>query len=234
MLGLTKKNSLKDRPKILEHLFFLDDVSVSFGAIQALKSVQLFIDQGEIIFLTGASGAGKSTLLKLLAGEIAPDSGRIMTSSLKRKAPFISRVFQDLRLVEDLSCLDNIMFSYDPKIYKTKKDFLIDMHELCRVLGMSDRLHIKISDANGGLKQKVALVRALLSKPDVLLADELSSSLDADNARKIFDLLNLYNVKRGLTVVWASHNGDLVKSFSGRIIHLDAGKLVYSGHACFI
>ena len=97
-----------------------------------------------------------------------------------------------------------------------------------------DRLHLKVNDANGGLKQKVAIIRALLTRPDVLIADEPTSSLDIDNTRRLFDVLNLYNVKRGLTVIWATHNKELIKSFTGRIIHLDNGRLVYSGNACFI
>jgi cell division transport system ATP-binding protein len=91
-----------------------------------------------------------------------------------------------------------------------------------------------MKDANGGLKQKVAMIRALLSKPQVLLADEPTAALDKESAMKLFEILNFYNVRRNLTVVWASHNRDLVKQFPGKIVHLDGGKLIYSGHACFI
>ena len=93
---------------------------------------------------------------------------------------------------------------------------------------------MKVKDANGGLKQKVAMVRALLSKPQVLLADEPTAALDKESAMKLFEILNFYNVRKNLTVIWASHNRDLVKQFPGKIVHLDAGNLVYSGHACFI
>ena len=95
-------------------------------------------------------------------------------------------------------------------------------------------MHLKVRDANGGLKHKTALIRALLTRPQVLLADEPTASLDKENAHKIFDLLNFYNVKRNLTVVWATHNRELVKNFPGKIVHIENGKLVYSGHACFI
>lgn len=215
-----------------EVLFQLQDVSVVFGSIWALKNIQLNIQRGEVLFITGTSGAGKTTLLRLLGGELNPTSGKVLRADPKKC--FLSQVFQDLRLMLDRSCEDNIMMAYDPALYAKKKDFIKDMHELCRILGVSDRLGLKMRNANGGLKQKVAIIRSLLTKPDVFIADEPTSSLDAQNAKKIFDILNLYNVKRGLTVVWASHNRELVKSFTGKIAHLDGGRLVYSGHACFI
>lgn len=213
------------------NLFFLEDISLGFGPIKALSHVQLSIDKGEIVFITGVSGAGKTSLLRILAGDIEPTSGRVKRPNSK---VFVSQVFQDLRLMGNLTCKENMSLSYDPSLYGSRKDFDKDLNELSRILGITDRLDIQIKNANGGLKQKVAIVRALLSRPDVIVCDEPTSSLDAENARKIFEILNLYNVKRKLTVVWASHNRELVKQFSGRIVHLDAGKLVYSGHACFI
>jgi ABC-type multidrug transport system ATPase subunit len=217
-------------------IFFCDDVSVQFGEIRALKNVQLTIERGEIIFLTGASGAGKTTLLKVLSGHQEPTSGRtVIPSALNgKKSLFISNVFQDLRLMGKYTCEENLMFAYDSSLYASKAEFMQDLNELARILGIKDRLNLKISEANGGLKQKVAIIRSLLTRPDVLIADEPTSSLDIDNTRRLFDVLNLYNVKRGLTVIWATHNKELIKSFTGRIIHLDNGRLVYSGQACFI
>ncbi len=216
-------------------IFFLEDVSVEFGEIRALKNVQLSVDKGEIIFVTGASGAGKTTLLKVMSGLEEPTSGKIYNpTNSGKKSLYISNVFQDLRLMGKYTCEENLMFAYDSSLYQSKNEFITDMQELARILGIRDRLHLKVNDANGGLKQKVAIIRSLLTRPDVLIADEPTSSLDTDNARKLFDILNLYNVKRGLTVIWATHNKELIKSFTGRIIHLDNGRLVYSGHACFI
>ncbi len=216
-------------------LFLLEDVSVTYGEVKALKNVHLSIAKGEVLFVTGASGAGKTTLLKLLAGDLEPTSGRIISPNLTGGRPvFVAQVFQNLRLIGNMNCEDNMMLAYDPSIYQSKSEFRSDMQELSRVLGIQDRMKLPARDANGGLRQKVALVRALLSRPDVIVADEPTSSLDYDNTRKIFDVLNLYNAKRGLTVVWASHNRELIKKFTGRIVHLDNGRLVHSGHACFI
>ena len=217
-------------------IFYCDDVSVQFGDVMALRNVELKIERGEIVFVTGASGAGKTTLLKLLSGIQDPTYGKMIRPNFfeGKKNLFISNVFQDLRLMGRYTCEENVMFSYDSSIYASKAEFMQDMYELARILGVKDRLNLKINDANGGLKQKVAIIRALLSRPDVLIADEPTSSLDNDNTRRLFDVLNLYNAKRGLTVIWATHNKDLIKSFSGRILHLDNGRLVYSGNACFI
>lgn len=217
-------------------IFYCEDLSVQFGEIRALKNVQLTIEKGEVIFLTGASGAGKTTLLKILSGIEEPTSGKILrpSSLSNKKHIYISHVFQDLRLMGKYTCEENLMFAYDSNLYDSKNEFMKDMEELSRILGISDRLKLKINEANGGLKQKVAIIRSLLTRPDVFIADEPTSSLDNDNARRLFDILNLYNIKRGTTVIWATHNKELIKSFSGRIIHLDQGRLVYSGHACFI
>jgi ABC-type multidrug transport system ATPase subunit len=213
-----------------EVLFKLENVGMKFGNLVALKDVNLQINKGEIVFLTGASGAGKTTLMNILAGNIQPSNGKVFMCPKS----FSCQVFQDLRLIERMTCRENLMYSYDPTIYKNKNEFISDLNELTKILGISHRLDIKIANANGGLKQKVSIIRALLARPDVFIADEPTSSLDYDNAKRLFDLLNIYNTKRKMTVIWSSHNRELVQKFTGRIIHLDKGRLIHSGHACFI
>lgn len=226
------KNSFDEGFLGTSHLFYLEDVSMRFNDILALSNINLKVTRGEILFITGASGAGKTTLLRLLSGQISATQGKIILPSPDRV--FTSQVFQELRLINDQSCLNALMMAYDPAHYTSSSEFKEDLNELCSFLGIQDRLHLKLKSANGGLKQKVAIIRALLARPDVFIADEPTSSLDFNNAKRLFELLNLYNTKRGMTVIWASHNSELVKRFSGRIVHLQNGKLVYSGHACFI
>lgn len=213
--------------------FSLENVSKTFKAVKALDAVSLNITKGEILFVTGASGAGKTTLLNILAGDQRADHGKVYLSQ-QHSNLFVTRVFQDLRLLSNLSCYDNLCVSYDSTLYSSKKTFNDELMELCRVVGINHLLHEKVKNVNGGAKQKVAIIRALLSKPDVLLADEPTCSMDKENAMKVFDVLNYYNTKRSLTVIWASHNRELVRNFPGKIVHLDQGRLVYSGHACFI
>ncbi len=223
----------KKRSRIEDHfVYHLENVSVNFGTCKALSGVSLTVNPGEILFVTGKSGAGKTTLLNLLAGDIQPNSGQLLGT--KGQQRFVSQVFQDLKLFNHRTCEENIWYAFDKTLYKNKNEFYSDMMELVNVLGFKDKLGLKISDANGGLKQKVAMTRALLARPNVLIADEPTASLDKESSIKLFDVLNFYNVRRKLTVVWASHNRDLVKQFPGKIIHLENGKLIYSGHACFI
>lgn len=233
MKDIFLKKNLKSHSSMRDQfIFYLENVGVKFGNLAALKDVTLTINPGEILFVTGKSGAGKSTLLNLLVGDVQPTSGKIF--GVNQTHRFTAQVFQDLKLFKEQTCEENIWYSYDRKIYKSKNEFYSDMMELVKVLGFSDRMNLPISQANGGLKQKVAMVRALMARPNILIADEPTASLDKESSIKLFDVLNYYNVKRQLTIVWASHNRDLVKQFPGKIVHLENGKLIYSGHACFI
>jgi ABC-type multidrug transport system ATPase subunit len=210
----------------------LENVSVQFGTFKALKNINLQLAVKEMLFVTGPSGAGKTTLLNVMAQLLNPTSGDFRT--LASADFFVATVFQDLRLQNSLSCEDNLWVSYDPQIYHSKNEFQKDLQEYARYLGIYDSLHKKIHEANGGLKSKVALLRALLSKPQLLLADELSAALDREASFKLYELLSHFNQKKDLTVVWASHHKELVKQFSGRVAHIEQGRLVYSGQACFI
>ena len=228
-----KKNLKTQSPRMRDQfVFYLEKVGVKFGTTHALRDITLTVNPGEILFITGKSGAGKSTLLNLLVGDIDPTSGKVF--GVNQTHRFCAQVFQDLKLFEHQTCEENIWYSFDRKIYKSKNEFYSDMMELVKVLGFTEKLQLPIAKANGGLKQKVAMVRALMSRPNILIADEPTASLDKESSVKLFDVLNYYNVKRQLTVVWASHNRDLVKQFPGKIVHLENGKLIYSGHACFI
>jgi ABC-type multidrug transport system ATPase subunit len=216
------------------YLFHLDNLSVEYGSIKALKSVQLTVYPGEILFLTGPSGAGKTSLLNVLGGYLEPTSGKAILPHQRSTKHFVSSVFQDLRLLQKKSCEDNMWMAYDSSLYDNKNDYYREMEDLSRLLGVYDHLNQKIEDCNGGLKQKVAMIRALLSKPTALLADEPTSSLDKESSYRLFEVLNHFNQKKGLTLIWATHNKELIKQFPGKIAHLDQGRLVYSGHACFI
>jgi ABC-type multidrug transport system ATPase subunit len=215
-------------------LIYLQNIWVKFDQIQALQGVDLSINPGEMIFVTGMSGAGKTTLLNILAGDIQPNKGRVLGHAFDSNTQFISRVFQDLRLLDLYSCRDNLEMAYDPSVHTSRSKYQHELKELCQILDVTNFLSVKIKDANGGLKQKIAMIRALLSRPTILIADEPTCSMDKHSARKIFELVNFYNTKRKLTVVWATHDRELINQFPGRIIHLDKGKLVYSGNACFI
>jgi len=216
------------------YLFHLDNLSVEYGSIKALRSVQLTIYPGEILFVTGPSGAGKTSLLSVLGGHLEPTTGKAILPSQRSSKHFVSTVFQDLRLMHKNTCEDNLWMAYDPAIFNSKEEFYRELEDFSRLLQVHDQLNRKIEDCNGGLKQKIAMIRALLARPTALLADEPTSALDKENSYRLFDLLNHLNHKKGLTIVWATHNKELIKQFPGKIAHLEAGRLVYAGHACFI
>lgn len=224
----TPKTPIKARP-----VFELNQVTVDFGKMRALRSIQLSVQAKDVLFVTGASGAGKSTLLNLMAGLIQPTSGTITLAQESEKF-FVASVFQDLRLWQKKTCEENMWFSYDSRIYDSKEQFHKELIELSRLLGVYDHLSRPIQDANGGLKSKVAMIRALLTKPNALLADEPTAALDKEASFRLFEVLSHYNQKQGLTLVWATHNREMVKQFPGLVAHLDAGRLLYSGQACFI
>ena len=224
----TPKSQIKTRP-----VFEFNQATVDFGKLRALRSIQLSVQAKDVLFVTGASGAGKSTLLNLMAGLVKPTSGTVTLAQESEKF-FVASVFQDLRLWQKKNCEENMWFSYDPRIYDTKEQFHKELVELSRLLGVYDHLSRPIQDCNGGLKSKVAMIRALLSKPNALLADEPTSALDKEASFRLFEVLSHYNQKQGLTLVWATHNREMVKQFPGLVAHLDAGRLLYSGQACFI
>jgi len=219
-------------PKV-RPVFHFDQVTVDFGKVKALRSVQLSVLPKDILFVTGASGAGKSTLLNMMAGLVEPTSGKIQRLQDDSRF-FVASVFQDLRLWNEKTCEQNMWVSYDARLYDSREQFHKELLELSRVLGIYDHLGTKIEQCNGGLKSKVAMVRALLAKPDALLADEPTSALDRDASFRLFELLNHYNQRKGLTIVWATHNREMVKQFPGKVAHLDGGRLMYAGQACFI
>lgn len=216
------------------YLFHLDNLSVEYGSVRALKSVQLTIYPGEILFVTGPSGAGKTSLLSVLGGHLEPTTGKAILPQSRSSKHFVSTVFQDLRLLQKKSCEENLWMAYDSSVYASKNDFQREMEDFARMLNIYDALDRKIEDTNGGMRQKVAMIRALLCKPTAILADEPTSSLDKESSYRLFEVLNHLNHKKGLTLVWATHNKELIKQFPGKIAHLDQGRLVYSGHACFI
>ncbi|MCB9091892.1 MAG: ABC transporter ATP-binding protein [Halobacteriovoraceae bacterium] len=218
-------------------LFFMENAQIYIKDQLILDSINLKINRGDLFFVTGPTGAGKSTLLNVLSGEKKPY--RVLGNMRRNlqannRQLFVSRIFQDLKIFKHQTIFENLYYAYDQKIYNTEKDFSMQLMDYCKIFGLEKMLSRRLTEVNGGVKQKVAIIRSLLCKPDVVIADEPTSSLDKKSAMKVFDVLSLLNNKKGLTVIWATHNKELIKNFHGKIIHIDAGKIVYNGKACFI
>lgn len=220
-------NSQLAAPLLME----LSNVGHRYSDSAALRGVNLTLRQGDFVFLTGASGAGKTTLLRIMSGDLRPSQGTI---NYHDPDLFITHIFQDLKLIDGLSVSDNLDLAYDPQTFRNRRDFESSIKDISQALGLQDYMNKKICNLNGGMKQKVAIVRALLPGPDILVADEPTSSLDFENSKRLFDVFSFYNQKRKLTIIWASHNRELVRKFGGKMAHLEKGVLVHMGHACFI
>ncbi len=204
---------------------------------QALKDVNIHIEDGEFVFVVGASGAGKSTFLKILMREEVPTTGTVivnghtLTELKKREIPYFRRdlgiVFQDFRLIPNMTVYENIAFAMrvigarESEIRK-KVPFVITR------VGLSNKARCFPNELSGGEQQRVALARALVNEAKVIIADEPTGNIDPTMAFEIIDLLKDINEK-GTTVIIVTHEHDLVRQFDKRVITLDSGNVVADG-----
>ncbi len=205
-----------------------------YGAKNALFDISLDIFKNEFLFLTGPSGAGKSTLLKLLylgeslsEGQILIDRMNLARVSRKR-APELRRklgiIFQDYKLIPTKTVYENVSLVLEAR-GMSHKFIQKKVHSVLRTVGMEKRKKSFPPGLSGGEQQKVAVARAVVGEPKIILADEPTGSLDADSAETIFDLLTNIHA-RGATVLVATHDAELIRSAKGRVIQLKEGKVV--------
>ena len=204
-----------------------------YGAKQALVDVTLDIAKNEFLYISGPSGAGKSTLLKLLYLAEPVSEGQILVDGMnlsripRRRIPMLRRkfgiIFQDYKLIPTRTVYENVALVLEAR---GKKRSLIEkkVKSVLRVVRMEDRLSAFPPSLSGGEQQRVAVARAVIGDPKIILADEPTGSLDDDSAAIIFQLLNMFH-NRGATVVVATHDKALIESATGRVLHLQQGRL---------
>ncbi|PCJ86173.1 MAG: lipoprotein-releasing system ATP-binding protein LolD [Flavobacteriales bacterium] len=197
------------------------DIRKSYGNLQVLKSIDLEIGKGEIVSIVGASGAGKTTLLQIIgtldkadAGSLVIDSEDISTLKEKSLSKFrnekIGFVFQFHHLLAEFTALENVCIpSFIGKA--SKKEAESKAKELLTFLRLEGRLHHKPSELSGGEQQRVAVARALINKPAVILADEPSGNLDSQNAKELHELFFSLREKYNQTFVIVTHNKELAE-----------------------
>lgn len=208
------------------------NIKKAFGQLQVLKGIDIEIPQGKIYSIVGASGAGKTTLLQILGTLSKPDEGELYyngknISSLSDKdlAAFRNReigfVFQFHHLLPEFTALENVEI---PAFIarRPKKEAENEALKLLTYLGLKDRVHHKPSQLSGGEKQRVAVARALINKPSVVLADEPSGNLDSANRDELHDLLFKLRDDFGQTFVIVTHD-DQFADRSDKIIHMKDG-----------
>lgn len=212
-----------------------NNITKSFGAIQVLKGIDISVDKAEIVSIVGKSGAGKTTLLQILGTLDKPDSGTIKiagtdVTKLKDKQlsefrnQHIGFVFQFHQLLPEFSALENIMMPALIAGIPNSKARCRGM-ELLEYLNLKDRATHKPNELSGGEKQRVAVARALINKPDVIFADEPSGSLDSINKQELHQLFfNLRN-EMNQTFVIVTHDESLAQ-LSDRTIHMADGQII--------
>ena len=195
-----------------------EKVTKKFGEIVALKEVTFKVASGEFVFLTGHSGAGKTTIIRLLTGEYLPTSGNIEVSSkiinqIPKKKLYLWRrkigvVFQDYKLLPDRTIFENVSLPLGfTKVSST--DLKNKVEGALNLVGLSERKNLFPSQLAGGELQRACLARAVITAPEILLADEPTGNLDPKNAQEVINLFKEIN-KRGTTLIMATHNREIV------------------------
>jgi cell division transport system ATP-binding protein len=203
------------------------------GGQEALKDVSFVLEPGELAFLTGRSGAGKSTLLKLIPAIVRPSAGSVVVNgqnvaALTRTAlPYLRRniglVFQDQKLLYDRSVFDNVMLplafsDHSPKEAARRARAALDK------VGLLERERANPIQLSGGEQQRLAIARAVVNRPALLVADEPTANLDADSAARILDIFVAFR-QVGVTVLIASHDQALVARYGTRVLNLHDGRI---------
>ena len=200
----------------------------------ALDAVNINIERGDFAFLVGASGSGKSSLLRLVLREEVANDGQVLVLGENlsrisaRRVPQLRRrigvVFQDFRLLPNKTVAQNVAFTLQV-IGRSRAFIDTSVPDVLNLVGLSEKANRWPNELSGGEQQRVAVARALVNKPDVLLADEPTGNLDPDTSSEIMRLLDRINLA-GTTVVMATHDRSIVDRMQKRVIELSGGKLV--------
>ncbi len=212
----------------------IKNIRKSFGSLEVLRGIDLTINKGEVVSIVGPSGAGKTTLLQIIGTLDKPDTGTIYvdgidvtTLSQKKLSDFrnehIGFVFQFHQLLPEFTAIENVMIpAYIAGV--SNKEARKKAEELLRFMGLTERAHHKPNELSGGEKQRVAVARALINNPAVILADEPSGSLDSKNKEELHQLFFDLRDKFGQTFVIVTHDESLAQ-LTDRTIHMRDGIL---------
>ena len=208
-----------------------------YGPKKALTDTTLDITKNEFVFISGPSGAGKTTLLKLLYLGEPVSEGQILIDGMnlarisRKKVSFLRRkfgiIFQDYKLIPNKTVCENVALVLEAA-GKKKRLIQKKIKSVLRTVGMEDRLDSFPLSLSGGEQQRVAVARAVVGDPMIVLADEPTGSLDSESADIVISLLKGFHV-RGGTVIIATHDQDLIQKTGGRVVHLTQGRVIRDG-----
>ena len=216
---------------------FTDVVKSYREGNDALKGVNMQIEDGEFCFLVGPSGSGKSTIIKLITGELKPTSGTVHVNGYsldrirKREIPYLRRtigvVFQDFRLISNMTVYDNVAFAMRV-VGARERDIKERVPYVLDLVGLSSKEHRHPGELSGGEQQRLAIARALINNPSTIIADEPTGNLDPQMSFEIMSLLQEIN-NLGTTMLVVTHAKDLVERFNKRTIVINDGLIVSDG-----
>jgi cell division transport system ATP-binding protein len=201
---------------------------------KALVNVNLNIEKGEFVFLVGQSGAGKSTLVKLLYREEFATRGQVIIDNINlvrlkpKDIPMLRRrigvVFQDFKLLPNKTVFENVAFA-QRVIGRPPREIRTNTMNMLELVGLSKKINVFPNELSGGEQQRVCVARAIINKPQILVADEPTGNLDQDTAWGIMDLLSYVN-RLGTTIVMATHAMHIVEQMKKRVIRIEGGTVV--------
>ncbi len=216
-------------------MILLEDVVKTYSSgSPALNGISLNIDAGEFVFIVGDSGSGKSTLIKLLLRELKPTSGHIIVNNtdvtrlrhgrIPRYRRNIGCVFQDFRLLKDRNVYENVAFA-QRVVSVPGREIKRNVPQVLSTVGLAEKYSSRPSELSGGEQQRVAVARAIINKPPILLADEPTGNLDPKNSWDIMKLLEKIN-RNGTTVLVVTHNREIVNAMQKRVITMKKGVIL--------
>lgn len=199
-----------------------------------LDDVTFHIKHGEFVSLVGPSGAGKSTLLRMLTREEHPTSGKVFIDDVDledlrdKEIPYLRRrigtVYQDFKLLSKKTAFENVAFALEVS-GEEDHDINVDVPQLLSIVGLADKMNNFPDQLSGGEKQRLAIARAMIHRPKILLADEPTGNLDLVNGYDVLKLLKKIN-ELGTTVILATHNREIVNAVGKRVVSMDKGRIV--------
>ncbi len=204
------------------------------NGMKAVNGLTVKIKQGEFVYVVGPSGAGKSTFIKMMYREEKPTTGSINVNGLvieslaERDVPYFRRqlgvIFQDFKLLPKSTVYENVAFALE--VIEEERGVIRErVTEVLKLVGLEERANSLPNELSGGEQQRIAIARAIVNRPKVVIADEPTGNLDMDTAMDIMSIFKRIN-ERGTTIIMATHNADIVNTIRHRVIAIEGGKIV--------
>lgn len=215
-------------------MIYFNNVTKKYKDSVSLENVSISISQGEFVAIIGHSGAGKTTLAKLILAEEKPTEGSVFFDSVdihklpsKELTKFrrrVGTVFQDYRLLPNKTVYENIAFAMEA-LDKDEDEIVEDVPRVLELVGLYSKAHLFPHQLSGGEKQRLAIARAIITQPDLIIADEPTGNLDQSNILEVINLLKRLN-EMGTTIILTTHNKFILDQIKKRVITLEEGKVV--------